>query len=187
MTFLVKTAAAILLADFLSGLVHWVEDTFWTEDSPLVGGWIVRPNTLHHRDGLAFTRYTWLQSSWDLAVAGLLILAIAWFRDSLSWYVALFAFVGANANQVHKWSHMAQRDVPRWVKALQKLHLLQSPAHHAVHHRGNRNTHYCVVTDLVNPVLDGARFWRALEAVLVPLFSAPRRFDIQSQSGISSG
>jgi plasmanylethanolamine desaturase len=173
-----KIAAAVLLADFVSGLVHWLEDTFWTENSPVVGHWLVVPNSRHHRDGLAFTKLTWLESSWDLALAGLVIFAITSFMYGSSWSVALFVIVGANANQIHKWNHMARGDVPRWVKILQSIYILQSPAHHAGHHRGDRNTRYCIVTDVLNPLLDRSRFWRVLEAAAVPLFGAPRRFDI---------
>jgi plasmanylethanolamine desaturase len=174
----VTAVDATLLADLVSGLVHWIEDTFWTENSPIVGKWIVTPNSLHHRDGFAFTKCTWWQSSWDLVFAGLLIVAIAWLLHDLSWYVVLFTIAGANANQVHKWSHMAQRDVPALVRVLQKYHVLQSPGHHAGHHRGEWNTRFCVITDVLNPLLDRSRFWRALEALLVPVFGAPRRFDV---------
>ena len=71
MLFAVRAVGAILLADLVSGLVHWIEDSFWTENSPIVGRWIVTPNALHHRDGFAFTKSTWWQSSWDLVLAGL--------------------------------------------------------------------------------------------------------------------
>ena len=80
-----QAAIVILLVDFVSGLVHWAEDTFWTETTPVVGRWIVEPNVLHHNDGSAFTQNNWLQSSWDLLVVGALILGLAWLLDQLLW------------------------------------------------------------------------------------------------------
>src|SRR6266481_2876869 len=101
--FSAEAALIFLLVDFVSGLVHWAEDTFGTETVPLIGRWIVEPNVLHHRDGCAFTRNNWLQSSWDLLVVGVLILGLAWLVDVFSWQVWLFVIVGINANQIHKW------------------------------------------------------------------------------------
>ena len=66
----VRLLAALVLADLLSGLVHWIEDTFWTEGTPILGPWIVRPNVLHHQDGAAFVAKSWLASSWAPAAAG---------------------------------------------------------------------------------------------------------------------
>jgi hypothetical protein len=169
----------ILIADLVSGLVHWTEDTFWTEKTPVVGNWIVRPNLLHHRDGHAFTRNSWLQSSWDLVLAGALILLVAGLLNLDSWPVWLFVVIGANANQIHKWAHMPPAAVPAWVNLLQRLHLLQSASHHAAHHRGGKDSNYCVITEVMNPVLDRIGFWRVLERILVPLWGAPRRTDIR--------
>jgi len=173
-----EAIGVILLVDLVSGLVHWAEDTFWTEKTPVVGRWIVAPNVLHHHDGGAFTRNNWLQSSWDLLAAGSIILGLAWFLNLLSWQVCLFVIVGINANQIHKWSHVPPRQVPTWVSLLQKIHLLQSSAHHAAHHRGEKNSCYCVITPVLNPILDRVGFWRALEGLVVPTGAAPRRADV---------
>ena len=168
----------VLLADFVSGLVHWTEDTFWSERTPLLGRWIVRPNVLHHEDGAAFVRLSYLRSNWDLLAVGVVLVALAWGLDRLTWHVWVFAVIGGNANQLHKWAHRARRDVPRLVRVLQDAHVLRSPAHHAAHHGGEKNTRYCVVTELLNPVLDSLGFWRGLERLLVPARLAPRRADI---------
>ena len=173
-----EAALVVLLVDFVSGVVHWAEDTFGSEQTPVLGAWIVGPNVLHHRRGSAFVRNTWLESSWDLLAVGAAVLAIAWWARALTWHVGLFVAVGVNANQIHKWCHMRRSDVPAPVRWLQRLRLLQPPRHHAAHHRGSKNTCYCVVTEALNPLLDRARFWRALERVLVPVFGAPWRQDL---------
>jgi ubiquitin-conjugating enzyme E2 variant len=171
----------LVLVDFASGFIHWVEDTFWVEQTPVLGSWLVGPNELHHRDGSAFVRNNWLQSSWDLLLAALAIVAVAWSLDALTWHVWLFAIVGANANQIHKWSHMRDADLPFLVRALQRCRILQSRADHAEHHCGEKNTAYCVITPYVNVVLDKLRFWRTLESVFVPLSLAPRREDMHEK------
>ena len=180
MTF-IAAIFVILLVDFVSGVVHWMEDTFWTVDTPVLGKWIVAPNVIHHRDGGAFVRNSWLRSSWDLFVSGLVILGIAWVTGLLSWQVWLFVVIGVNANQIHKWSHMKDGEIPSPVRLLQRCHILQSRLHHGAHHRGQKNSAYCVVTPFVNPALDRLGFWRALERILVPAFGAPRRDDLSLQ------
>ncbi len=174
----IEAALVILLADFVSGAVHWAEDTFGGESTPVVGRWIVKPNVLHHRDGGAFVTNSWLASSWDLLVIGLLVLTAAWWLGLLTWHVWLFVGIGVNANQIHKWSHAPRSRVPKLVRVLQKVGILQSPAHHAGHHRGDKNIRYCVVTDFLNPILDSLGWWRTLER-LVPLWATPRRQDMR--------
>jgi ubiquitin-conjugating enzyme E2 variant len=182
----IEALVVVLAVDFVSGLVHWAEDTFFTEDTPLLGRWIVRPNLLHHADGRAFTGNSWLESSWDLALAAWLLLLACAAAGCLTWHAWLFAALGANANQFHKWSHMAPRDVPAPVRWLRRLRVLQPPAHHAHHHRGERNTSYCVVTCLLDPLLDRLRFWRGLEALCVPVAWASRRPDLAARYPPSS-
>src|SRR5205807_3389137 len=116
---------------------------------------IIEPNVLHHHDGGAFTRNSWLQSSWDLLVLGALILGVAWLLNLLTWQVWLFVIVGVNANQMHKWSHIPPHKVPVWVKMLQRIYLMQSSTHHAKHYRGDKISSYCVITTVLNHVLVG--------------------------------
>src|SRR6185295_9793570 len=56
----------VLAADFVSGLVHWLEDAYGREHWPITGRLVTRPNILHHHDPRYFTRHNWLQSSWLL-------------------------------------------------------------------------------------------------------------------------
>jgi len=174
-----EAALVLLLADFTSGLVHWAEDTFGSVDTPVVGRWIVRPNVLHHLDGAAFLAKGWLASSWDLIAAGAVVVAVAWWAGRLDWHVGLFASVGAGANQLHKWNHGGRPRVPMPIRSLQGLWILQTAAGHAAHHRGDKNSAYCVITPYVNPLLDRLGFWRGLERILVRPGWAPRRLDLE--------
>ena len=79
------------------------------------------------------------------------------------------------ANQVHKWAHMSVGSVPKVVRWLQAGRVLQTPAHHNRHHGGRRDTHYCVVTNVLNPVLDSIGFWRALEELVLRVCGRQRR------------
>ena len=172
--FLIELVAVWLLADFVSGLVHWAEDSYGRETTPVIGRWLVRPNLLHHRNATAFVVNSWLASSWDLAATGAAVLAAASMAGALTWQVGLFVLLGTNANQIHKWNHMPRSRLPAPVRLLQRLRLLQSPGHHAQHHRGAQDSHYCVITDALNPLLDRLGWWRLLEWLLSPVLGSPR-------------
>jgi plasmanylethanolamine desaturase len=181
-----QALAVVLLVDLASGAFHWLEDTFWTEETPVLGRWVVTPNVLHHRSPAAFVDKSWLESSWDLVAFGACIVGVAWGLHCLSWHVWLFAVIGANANQIHKWTHLPRQRLPPPVRALQRMRVLQSAAHHARHHRGAKNTAYCVITPWVNPVLDTLGVWRALERMVVRRGPAPRRLDLASRTAPSA-
>lgn len=173
--FLVEMFLVLILVDFASGLIHWVEDTFGNETTPIIGNWIIKPNVLHHRDAHAFVKNSWLKSSWDLLIVGILILLAAYFLGYLTWHIGLFIIIGVNANQIHKYNHMPATKLPKLVTILQKLFILQSSSHHATHHYGEKNTHYCVITPILNPFLDSIGFWRAMECLFVPIFGKSNR------------
>lgn len=171
----------ILLADFIAGIVHWLEDAYGREDTPIVGPLLIRPNILHHHQPRYFTRLTWWQSSWDLVLVGALILAAASWWGFLSWQLVLLVVVVANANQVHKWAHRTRAENGPVVSFLQDIRVLQSPRHHALHHTDPKNTYYCPITNVVNPVLERVRFWSRLEGAIERLTGVRHRHDTSNR------
>jgi len=154
----------ILLVDFVTGFIHWLEDTYWSPDTPVLGKWLVVPNLAHHNNGQDFLKKSWLESSWDLLLAGIITIYIAHFLNCLIWEVWLFALITVNTNQVHKWAHITRyENKPKIIGLLQKMYILQRVSHHGQHHRKPNNSHYCTVTNLLNPILDKLNFWRGLE------------------------
>ena len=174
---IVEIIAAVLVADFVSGLFHWLEDAYGREGWPIIGRLITIPNVLHHHDPRYFTRHSWLQSSWLLLCLGLAVLATAWLCGVLTWQVWLVVILGTNANQIHKWAHRTPSENGLLISALQHVRLVQRPRHHARHHTDPKNSHYCVLTDFLNPILDGIRLWEALESAIWAVFRVRRRTD----------
>ena len=174
---MMQVAATIVIADVVSGAIHWAEDAYARKDTPIIGKLIGEANLEHHVKPRAFVARSWWESSWDLALIGALIIAAAWGLDLLTWQVWLFVIVAVNANQIHKWAHQNPRENGRIITWLQKARVLQSPRHHAKHHLGQKNTHYCAVTGLVNPVLDRLKVWTSLEKMIEAVFGVRRRVD----------
>ena len=176
-SFLLELPGVILFTDAASGLLHWLEDSYGREHWPVTGALITKPNVLHHHQPTYFTKHGWFYSARELFGLGALILAVAYITDLLTWHVLAVMVLGVNANELHKWAHKNKADRPKVVYWLQKTGILQTPVHHAKHHMKNKDTNYCILTNIVNPLLDGLGVWRALEALAFLLFGIKKRPD----------
>jgi len=174
---LVQIVLVVLAADFAGGFVHWVEDAYVREDTPLIGNLVGRPNTIHHHLPRYMTRFNWWHTSRDLVILSAVLVAGAWCLGCLTWQVWLFAVLAANANEFHKWEHRTRRENGKLISFLQDIRLLQTARHHARHHTDPKESHYCTTTNVLNPVLDGVRFWAALEWLLAMTTGLKRRED----------
>jgi len=82
-----RAVRAVFTAEFVTGLVHWLEDAYVREDTPLIGRHVARPNIVHHHYPRFMTRLSWWQSSWDLCLISGLLVAVAWLFHVLTWPV----------------------------------------------------------------------------------------------------
>jgi len=168
--------AAWLLADLLTGIVHWAEDRLAGDRLPILGEHVFAPNRLHHTQPLAFTRSGfWSRNASSMIASAVLFVvfataiaaAIGPGVPGLVWVALVtMALAGAMANQVHYWAHLPKR-APLFVQAAQSIGLMQSRSHHSVHHARAIRARYCALTDWLNPVLDRHNVWAKLER-LVP-------------------
>ena len=180
---LVLAAAAplgYLLADLCSGLVHWFGDTFFEEDTPVLGPLFIAPFREHHRDPLALTRhsFTELNGSNCLGVAPLLAAAGLLRDDAAENTLALFgldvlvsfSLSIALTNQIHCWAH--SEGPPGVVRWLQRRGLILMPERHGQHHQSGSTSAYCVTTGWMNRLLDDTPLLslceRALRAMGIP-------------------
>ncbi|GEP45803.1 fatty acid desaturase CarF family protein [Brevifollis gellanilyticus] len=177
LSILLQAIGVILLADFIAGIIHWAEDAYIRENTPLIGKWIGIPNTIHHHLPRRMTKNGWFKSNWDQLMAMSVVVVIAALLGRLTWHVWLFAIVGGNANEVHKWSHRTRKENGRLISWLQDMRLLQTPHHHAIHHTNPKEVHYCPVTNALNPVLDRLNFWAGVEWLLEHTLGLKRQPD----------
>lgn len=163
-----------LIADLLSGVGHWWEDRVGRADLPLVGPAVIAPNRRHHIEPLAFLESGVVERNLALWVlVGIVSGLWAWLGGfSPMWAAATIG--GLAVNEVHAWAHRPAA-APGFVRVLQQTGLLQSPPHHAAHHRGDHDRRYCILTDWLNPVLDALRVWARLEAAMARVGLEPNR------------
>ena len=151
-----------LIADLLGGIVHWLEDRMLSARTPLIGH-VIAANRLHHAEPMAFTAKGLVErnlATW-LVACSVSVLWVLLFGPSLVWVAASVG--GAVSSVAHFLAHV--RSGNRVVRTLQDIGLLQSAGHHAGHHRPGAARRYCVLTSLLNPILDNLGFWSALERI----------------------
>jgi hypothetical protein len=162
---------AWLLADFLSGIVHWAEDRRLTKETR----WaflnsLKADNDLHHASPAALTRLSWYQNlSTSLPFTAPLAALLMLIGAPAVIYLTLY-FVGF-ANLIHRWAHEPRGKLPWPVLAIQSTGLFITFKHHWGHHadenglvtKEQASVRYCAMTNWLNPVLDRVGFWRLLE------------------------
>jgi ubiquitin-conjugating enzyme E2 variant len=154
-------------ADFVSGLAHWFCDTFFEEDTPLVGPLLIRPFREHHRDPAAMTEHGFLEMNGNTCLALALPLSVALIAlpstlastvaaGTAAFVASLFAGLIAT-NRLHGWAH--DPHAPALVQWLQRRRLILSPDRHARHHQAPYAQAYCVTHGWLNSLLDGSAFF----------------------------
>jgi hypothetical protein len=165
-------AAGYVMADLLTGFVHWFCDTFFDVSTPIIGPGLIAPFREHHRDPLQMTRHGFLELTGS-SFRGLAPLLAGFVGLGPSIPLAAQAFVLALAsgavatNLLHRWAH--EPDPPAPARALQALGLVLTPERHARHHAPPYAAGYCVTSGWLNPLCERLRLWSRAEAALVAI------------------
>lgn len=102
--------AGLILADLISGVVHWAADSYGHARMPIFGGF-VRTFREHHSDPLGITRHDAIEANGDVFLFSSPVHFVLLFQVHSPWLLALIfgVFLGSYCNsQIHKWAHMAQ-------------------------------------------------------------------------------
>lgn len=175
--FLLKVLGGLYFADFISGVIHWLEDRYGNPKWPVIGH-TIRENQQHHFTPRSFLKGTLWTRNREVLAIGIAFLAAFWTFGLLNVFTVSAVIFGVMSNEVHASAQRSPQENGRLITALQKTGLLQSHRHHAAHHRKGKDTHFCVLTNHVNPVLEGARFFQALEAIVTRVTGIRPRPDL---------
>jgi len=174
-------AIGLIGADCISGIAHWLADTWGEEDWPIVGPAIIRSFREHHADPDAIVRHDFIETNGATSLGALSFVAFAAALPSggevpMLTRAVVFSLSSAlvATNQIHKWAHAAT--APRVVAWLQRRGWILSPTHHAVHHTPPFDRHYCITTGWLNPLCERLDLFRSLERWITLVSGAlPRR------------
>jgi ubiquitin-conjugating enzyme E2 variant len=165
---LVAAPLGWLASDLLSGLLHWAFDSFGSVRTPLLGAAFIRPFREHHDDPRAMTRHDFVETHGASCFAALPFLALTsslsleTMASLLTQAFLLSVALGALAtNQCHKWAHMDEASTPRVVRWAQRRRLVLPRWHHQLHHTAPFDSHFCMSSGWLNPLLNAVlRAWR---------------------------
>ncbi len=153
------------IADFITGLAHWLEDTYCLENYPLIGKFICEPNIQHHVDPQLIVRAGTFFSrnilQWALCGGVFGVLWLVGFGNVYTFTTLLLASFG---NEIHRWNHKAK--CGPFVSFMKDLGIIQAHKQHSLHHKHPHDKYYCVMTSQLNAVLERLNFWRGLEWVV---------------------
>ena len=161
-----------LLADLLTGMAHWFEDSYlgYCNDLPILGT-IAKDNELHHYFPRSILAYSYLEHltfamPMTLTAVGLLfVLNRSAFRK---YFVCIltFTFFSSIANIMHRFTHMRDCETNSVFKHMQKIGVFCSHDHHSIHHTSFSSEKYCVISEYNNYILDHFKFWSFLEYLI---------------------
>jgi plasmanylethanolamine desaturase len=164
---------AWLSADWVSGWVHWLADTYGTEHTFILGPLFVESFRRHHLYPQEIVGHKFLQAHADSCLISLLVLVPA--RSLLigsehllpwlvSWYAMSLSLFVLMTTQIHQWAH--SKNPPNYVLFLQKKGFILSSEEHAKHHKPPYRQAYCITCGWFNPWLDRYRVYDRMGTLL---------------------
>lgn len=170
----VSLLTGILVADFLSGVVHWYFDTYGTVNTPVIGV-LIRSFREHHINPKAMCDHDFIEVSADNCIIPIpFLITCAIWQVQLSWTIEMFLMCSTLwtvvfvlfTNQVHKWAHMSDKFRPHIVRVLQKSGFILRSKHHWEHHLNPYDHNYCIFNGWCNPFLEKIDFWKKVENLI---------------------
>jgi ubiquitin-conjugating enzyme E2 variant len=175
--------AAWLLADFITGVFHFVEDRYMGENTTLeLFQSMAQGNLHHHRYPTAITLVGWWDNMRSAAYFAWPLGLVLWLLGVPVWLWLGVTFTSV-ANLVHRWAHEPRAKLGKAIRFMQWTGLFIPRQHHDRHHYADgirvdpkhlSRRAYCPMTCWVNPVLDLLGFWRGVEWVLAAIGVQPQ-------------
>ncbi len=166
-----------LAADLVSGIVHWLGDTYGTEETPVLGDNFIKPFRDHHVEPEGICHHDFVEVNGNNSIVlALYMVPVAIFLSDPT-QIWQFLFLSGSifftlgifmTNQFHKWSH--EPDPPGYIRTLQKWHLILPSDHHDVHHTAPFDTYYCITVGWMNPILQRLQILEGIERMLKSVF-----------------
>jgi len=174
----------LLAADFISGFVHWLFDTWGSTRTPVIGQLAIRTFREHHVDETAMVRHGFVETNGHNITLSLLpsvggcfaLQHHTLFHTLLAMSCLAMAACVAMTSQIHKWAHMPE--APLVVRWFQRAGLILNARQHDRHHQKPHDSYYCITVGWMNAPLEAVRFFRVLERLITAITGAePREED----------
>lgn len=190
---LLVVLAGFFTADFLSGMIHWTADTWFSDTMPILGQRVLKPFRVHHVNPDDFLRRNFLDTNGDVAVIVIpFLIAVFWISTKEPWSAAVAVYVvslcaaGLPTNQFHQWSHL--KNPPTIIRWLHSSRLIITRRAHLQHHKAPHTDNYCITLGWCNPVLTAIDFFPRLERMVTRFTGLqPRNDDKKYYAALRAG
>lgn len=170
-----KIVLAYLLADFTTGIYHWIKDTYFSPHTPIIGK-VIWNSRLHHIKPRMVIEESNVSLFLNSGLWTIVWMMPFFFYFKINAFILTY-FITVSLNDViHKYAHMTNNERPVWATLLQKMYLIQSYDEHHLHHISPHDVNYCPITPHINTVLEKINFWRKMEYVIEKITKYPPRF-----------
>ncbi|MGH0031943.1 MAG: fatty acid desaturase CarF family protein [Myxococcota bacterium] len=177
---LLGAALGLLLTDLLSGVIHWLCDTYGDEHTPWIGPTAIAANRDHHRRPQEILGLPFLELNFSGFAVAVAVLAVALplsvpppgSAASVPGQACLFSLglCLALSNSFHRWAHQARPSA--LAVALQRAGIALDPRDHARHHASSHRA-YCLSSGRLNRLLDRVEAFHRAERLLARLGIEP--------------
>lgn len=169
MNYAIQIVAGYGLADFVSGIGHWFEDTYLKTTTPIFST-IAISNQMHHVRPTLMCYFGYLETIKTTFLVSMPLYAVlAYFGYAFHPAVLSFFIATINVNEIHRWSHMRPAELSWFVRILQDYRIILNRRDHNIHHGKPNDNQYCVISGAMNYVLDAIGFWRIIEWIILKL------------------
>lgn len=159
-----------LFADFLTGTIHWWEDTYGNPSWPILGKSVVLPNLEHHQNPRSLLAGSYWNRINTSLYAAIVVGVLLWLCGWHSWRMIVCLVFASQGNEIHAVAHRTDKENGKFLMFLQKIGIVQKRKTHGWHHQAPYNTNFCVMTEFMNPILNAINFWVKVEWVLLKVF-----------------
>mgnify|MGYP000973946921 CR=1 FL=1 len=155
----------VLIADFFTGVFHWLEDSYCLESIPFIGKLVCEPNIKHHEFPSLITKMGGIIThNYQSMLLALFFVLVCYLLGFYTWPILLIAILAGFGNQVHTWNHEPKSSY--FVSWLKDSGLIQQQKQHSKHHLPPYDKYYCVLLNFNNAWMERINFWRKLEFVI---------------------
>ena len=172
----------IVVADLVVGCVHWMEDTYCSDDtvhgrflSKFVGHYVCEENIEHHVNPRKMVGGSFFHRNllpWSSALVASLLLLLTPYSY---WQAHLVFWISSFGNEVHLWSHLLEKELNPFQRFLKEAGIVQDKRQHMLHHKWPYTSNYCVLIQFNNAWMERVNFWRKLEFILSIVGIHPQR------------
>lgn len=134
LTIVVQIILIILLADTLSGLVHWIQDRYTISNASLLNRMVILYAEEHHENPEKLLSYSWIKRNYFPMIVSFFSFVALYLLEILNWQAMTLIILFLFSGEFHYLAHSPKEKNRKIISFLQKIKIIQGKRHHSYHH-----------------------------------------------------